>query len=88
MKMLLMQPILEKSIMEVESVSLRLEKERGEAMRSKARVAEEKKAVDAQKAEVQRQYNLALLELKLVLPVLLEAEEALDTLVRFSLLKS
>ena len=81
--MVLMQPQLEQANLDTITLGLKLERDKVDAAKTKARVEDEKKAVDKQTTEVQLQYNLALQELNVVMPALREAEEALDTLVRY-----
>ncbi len=50
--MVCMQPLLEQSVKEAEELSIRLERDKYEAGKSKAKVEEEKKLVDRQTAEV------------------------------------
>ena len=65
-----MQPLLEQSIIDTETLSKRLDRDRVEATRSRMKVEEEKRIVDKQTAEVEYQYNQALSELNKVLPAL------------------
>ena len=62
-------------------MSRRIELEKYEASQNRKIVEAEKRIVDKQTEEVQNQYNLALQELNQVLPALIEAEDALNTLV-------
>ena len=75
-----MQPNLEASVIEAEQMSKKLEKDKIEANKKKMVVEEEKRIVDKKAAEVTAQYDIAMTELSAVLPILQEAEAALDTL--------
>jgi hypothetical protein len=61
-------------------MSKKLEKDKHEANKKKMVVEEEKKVVDKKAAEVTTQYQLAMKELNDVMPILEDAEAALDTL--------
>lgn len=61
-------------------MSKKLGMDKIEANKKKMVVEEEKKIVDKKAAEVTAQYDLAMAELSAVLPILQEAESALDTL--------
>lgn len=61
-------------------MSRKLEKDKIEANKKKMVVEEEKKIVDKKAAEVTAQFDVAMAELEAVMPILLEAEAALDTL--------
>jgi len=75
-----LQPNLEISVTEAEQMSKKLEKDKVEADKKKQVVENEKKVVDKKAAEVTAQYDIAMAELSAVLPILQEAEAALDTL--------
>ena len=79
-ELIVLQPSLEHSVVEAEGMSKKLEKDKIEANKKKMVVEEEKKIVDKKAAEVTEQYDLAMAELSAVLPILQEAESALDTL--------
>jgi hypothetical protein len=76
----LMRPDLEQSVIKAEYMSKNLEKDKYEANKKRMVVEEEKKIVDKKAAEVTVQYNIAMKELNAVLPILQEAETALNTL--------
>ncbi len=76
----LMQPDLEQSVVKAEQMSKNLEKDKYEANKKRMVVEEEKRIVDKKAAEVTVQYNIAMKELNAVLPILQEAETALNTL--------
>jgi len=76
-----MKPVLQNAVTQAQALSGQLERDKWEAARSRSQVQEEKRLIDKQTQEVQYQYNLALGELNKVMPTLLEAEEALNTLV-------
>ncbi len=61
-------------------MSRKLEKDKIEANKKKMVVEEEKKIVDKKAADVTARYDIAMAELASVMPVLQEAESALDTL--------
>mmetsp|Transcript_3509 Transcript_3509/g.2546 ORF Transcript_3509/g.2546 Transcript_3509/m.2546 type:complete len:93 (-) Transcript_3509:189-467(-) len=61
-------------------MSKKLEKDRIEANKKKMVVEEEKRVVDEKAEIVNAQYSIAMKELNDVLPILKEAEAALDTL--------
>lgn len=51
-----MQPLLNNAIKEIEQISLKLEKDKHEAMKSQLKIEDEKRIVDIQTAEVSNQY--------------------------------
>ena len=75
-----LQPVLEVSVQEAEVMSKKLEKDKIEANRKKMFVEEDKKVIDKKTAEVNEQFTIAMKDLDSVLPILQEAEAALDTL--------
>ena len=79
-ELIVLQPSLEQSVIEAEQMSKKLEKDKIEANKKKMVVEEEKKIVDKKAAEVTEQFDQAMTELNSVLPILQEAEQALDTL--------
>ena len=79
-ELITLQPSLEVSVIEAETMSKKLEKDKIEANKKKSAVEDEKKIVDKKAAEVTAEYDIAMAELGAVLPILRSAEEALDTL--------